>query len=125
MHAEVPCGEFIPDKDLFGGDLPNSLRVNTTRESCLDWCRRTAQCDAFTWLPFGQAGDCYLKDYIGQQATNRTGGFTYLLCLDEKEDLEPSSTESGATPEMQPHRVTVGCSVLLVRLFLYVLRQKP
>ena len=105
-HAGVPCGEFLPDTDLYGADLPmpNPVRSNITQDSCLDLCLRTAGCDAFTWLPFvdasEQVGDCFLKSYVGQQATDMPGVSAYLLCPDEKEDLAPSSAEAGATPAM-------------------------
>ena len=105
----MPCGEFLPDTDLFGADLPGEAlpinpRINATQDSCLDLCLRTPGCDAFTWLPLpettGQVSHCYLKDYVGQEAIDVPGGVAYILCPDEKQDLAPSSAEAGATPAM-------------------------
>lgn len=88
----------MEDQDLFGGNLPNSFRNQTTKENCLDMCLQTANCNAITWLPVGVSGHCYLKEAdLDTELRDRAGAATYLLCADERtarfieETLQPAA----------------------------------
>lgn len=82
----------MKDKDLFGGDLPNSLNEDVTEDQCIELCQQTANCNAVTWLPAGGAGHCYLKNAGPEiEFTDRPGVSSYRFCGAATQAISPSA----------------------------------
>lgn len=94
MSAGSGCGQFVFDKDLFGGNL-EALPTDTTEEGCLQLCLDTAGCNGFSWLGM----NCYIKN-VGADVefTDRPGITAYRVCPDNVKPAAPGAATPAATP---------------------------
>ena len=76
--ADVPCGEFLNNMDLFGGDIPGTAVSSTSNQDCLDICLNTPTCNAITRLGEGLCFPKNLPEVFS--IMNRAGSATYRIC---------------------------------------------
>ena len=116
------CGEFLQNKDFGGSNLPGSNVYTGSKETCLDLCESTPNCNVMIRIG---SGKCFLKTVSEDlEPVAKSGAVAYRICsggtgptvdLEDPEEEDPveEDPEEEQHEEEQPEDPAGSCGEFL------------